>query len=298
MIINNRPLINFILLLIIFLPTIFLSADEKNLNQNIFKGLQRGERITIILNNGLAFTGIIKSIINNKIEIDISYDEPILRGSFSFHSKDIKSIKSRFSVGEAEKEKILSKKERDLTEQTQLNPLPKTKTNEANNEEPVTVTTQTKMDTDAEKEKLLDLLNQFPPGKIWNTKNHEIISDKNDFLRTAEEKSFLEQYHLWLKAIELKEKIDRLDFFKRFLPENGWGEDKHQELLSKYVRLKVGLTSEEQEFVDKFEIWKKARIEYEEEKKKQEEEQKKNDTEINQPSPNPEEETSPPPAPQ
>ena len=281
----------FVVLPLILFYAIHSGADDKKDTPSIFKGLNRGERITIILNNQLVFTGIIKSIINNKIEIDISYDEPILKGSFSFDSKDIKSIKSRFSIGEAEKEKIISNKEKALSEQNQPKQLPVPNTDEINKEGPVTDTTQTKIDEEDEntkKSKLLDLLKQFPPGEIWNAKNYETISDKNAFLRTAEENNFLEQYNLWLQALELKEKIDRLDFFKRFLPENGWGDDKYQELITKYIRLKVGLTSEEQEFVANFGIWKQARIEYEEEKKKQEEEQKKNDTEITPPSPNPE----------
>jgi hypothetical protein len=281
----------FVVLPLILFYAIHSGADDKKETPSIFKGLNRGERITIILNNELAFTGIIKSIINNKIEIDISYDEPILKGSFSFNSKDIKSIKSRFSIGEPEKEKIISTKEKALSEQNQSRQLPVPNTDEINKEEPVTDTTQTKIDEEDEntrKSKLLDLLKQFPPGEIWNAKNYETISDKNAFLRTAEENDFLEQYNLWLQALELKEKIDRLDFFKRFLPENGWGDDKYQELITKYIRLKVGLTPEEQEFVVNFGVWKQARIEYEEEKKKQEEEQKKNDTEITPPSPNPE----------
>ncbi|MFH0888715.1 MAG: hypothetical protein V1871_05840 [Planctomycetota bacterium] len=295
-----------ILSLTVLLSSVYLLADDKNSNKDIFKGLQRGERITIILNDELAFTGIIKSIINNKIEIDISYDEPILRGSISFNSKDIKSIKSRFSISEAEKEKIISTKEKTLSEQNQSRQLPVPNTparldtrsggDEINNEKPVTDTTQTKIDEEDEntkKSKLLDLLKQFPPGEIWNTKNCEIISAKNAFLRTAEENDFLEQYNLWLQALELKEKMDRSDLFQKFLPKNGWGDDKYQELITKYIRLKVGLTSEEQEFVVNFGVWKQARIEYEEEKKKQEEEQKKTDTEINPSPSNPDEETPP-----
>jgi hypothetical protein len=278
----------FVVLPLILFYAIHSGADDKKDTPSIFKGLNRGERITIILNNQLVFTGIIKSIINNKIEIDISYDEPILKGSFSFNSKDIKSIKSRFSISEELKEKIIADKEEALATQTQKKPLPQP---DLNGEKPVTDTTQTKIDEEDEntrKSKLLDLLKQFPPGEIWNAKNYETISDKNAFLRTAEENNFLEQYNLWLQALELKEKMNRSDLFKRFLPENGWGDDKYQELITKYIRLKVGLTPEEQEFVVNFGIWKQARIEYEEEKKKQEEEQKKNDTEITPPSPNPE----------
>ena len=65
-----------------------------------------------------------------------------------------------------------------------------------------------------------------------------------------------------------------MEFFKKFLPEKGWGEEKYSELITRYIRLKVGLTTEEQEFVDKYEMWKKTRPIYEEDQKKIQEEKK------------------------
>jgi hypothetical protein len=294
----NKTYLNLGLLLVIFLSPFSLLGDDKKLDQNIFKELQRGERVTIILNSGLSYTGIIKSIINNKIEIDISYDEPILRGSFSFHDKEIKSIQSRFSIGEALKEKIIEEKERTLPQLTQPKHSPTTTTEQPNKGQNSSSTNQANTNgnnDESEKAILLDLLRQFPPGKTWNAKTYETLSAENEILRTDEEKRFLDQYDLWLQAIALKEKIDRLDFFKRYLPENGWGADKHEELITKFIRLKVGLTPEEQEFVDKYETWKRARVEYEEEKKNQEENKKENNTETNPSPSNPEE--NPPPTP-
>jgi len=225
--------------------------------------------VTVTLKNNLSYTGIIKSIIDDKIELDISYDDAVLKGSFSFHSRDIKSILARSTFSQMERDKIEAEKEKKEFERSRELPL-KTIDNKETTE-PVNPAEK----KDLNDKELLDLLNKFPQGEKWNAKTYETIKDRNAFLRTPEEIDFMENYQQWLKAIELNEKNNDLEFFGRYLPEKGWGEEKYSELITRYIRLKVGLTTEEQEFVDKYEIWKKTRPIYEEEQKKIQEEENK-----------------------
>lgn len=267
--------------------TFSIWAENKQ-DPDIFTGLRRGERVTVELKNNLSCTGIIKSIIGDRIEIDISYDDLVLKGSFSFHARNIKSILARSTFSKTEKDKIASEKEKKELERARELP-PKTPDNEES-AEPANPTEKKELNED----ELLDLLNKFPQGEKWNGKAYEAIKDKNAFLRTPEETSFMENYQNWLKAIELKGKNSDMEFFKKFLPEKGWGEEKYSELITRYIRLKVGLTTEEQEFVDKYEIWKKIRPIYEEEqKKKQEEDKKQEEEKKSEPTPPPATEEEP-----
>jgi len=238
---------------------------ENKPDTEIFAGLRRGERITVVLKNSVSYTGIIKSIINDKIEVDISYDDLVLKGSFSFRARDIKSIIGRSALSKVEKDKIAAKKEKQELERQRQAP-----SSASEIEEPANPTEKKELKED----EILDLLNKFPQGDKWNGKTYEEIKSKNAFLRTPEETVFLDNYQDWLKAVELKGKQGDIEFFKKYLPENGWGEEKYSELITRYIRLKVGLTAEEQEFVDKYEIWKKTRPIYEEEQKKIQEQQK------------------------
>ncbi|MDI6732815.1 MAG: hypothetical protein QME51_01450 [Planctomycetota bacterium] len=254
-----------------------IDATRGQLKSNdLFKGLRRGQRVIIVLNNNISYSGIIKSIIDNKIEIDVSYDDPILKGSFSFRTRNIKSIISLTSLNLEERKKMILAKE-SLTDTAKEKHSSMTTKPLDEEQEATDNAKTTSSDDESQKRLAQELLSKFPPGETWNQKTYQTILDKNEFLRTPEEKDFLKNYNQWLKATELKEKEDRFSFFQRYLPENGWGEEKYTDLITKFIRLKIGLTSEEQEFVDKFELWKKTRIEYEEEKKKsipQDDEQK------------------------
>lgn len=241
---------------------------ENKQDSDMFAGLRRGERVTVNLKSNLSYTGIIKSVIGDMIEIDISYDDLVLKGSFSFHARDIKSILARSTYSKAEKDRIESEKERKELERARELP-PKTPDNDETSEP-----ANPKEKKELNEAELLELLNKFPQGEKWNGTTYEAIKDKSAFLRAPEETSFLENYQNWLKAIELKGKNSDMEFFSKFLPEKGWGEEKYSELITRFIRLKVGLTTEEQEFVDKYEKWKKIRPIYEEEQKKKQEEEK------------------------
>ncbi|MBI5779502.1 MAG: hypothetical protein HZA49_08620 [Planctomycetes bacterium] len=247
----------------------FSIRAENKQDSDIFTGLRRGERVTVTLKNDVSYTGAIKSIINDRIEVDISFDDPVLKGSFSFRARDIKSIVTRSNLSKVEKDKIAADKEKKESERARELP---GKT--PSGEEPVEPANPTEK-KELKGDELLGLLDKFPQGEKWNGKAYQAIADKSAFLRTSEETAFMENYQDWLKAIELKGKQGDMEFFRKYLPEKGWGEEKYTELITKYIRLKVGLTAEEQEFVDKYEIWKKARPIYEEEQKKKQEEEKK-----------------------
>jgi hypothetical protein len=242
----------------------FLWADEERGN-DAFAGLSRGERVTVALKNNISYTGIIKSLIDDRIEIDISYDDPVLKGSFTFRLRDIKSILARANISSLEKERIASRKEQIA---------PARNPNSAGNteeKEPDSLPEKKELDEDG----MMNLLHKFPQGELWNDKAYRDIADNKAFLRTPEESEFMEHYQYWLKAIEMQKNQDDMGLFIRFLPKDGWGEEKHTELITKYIRLKIGLTAEEQEFVDNYELWKKTRLIYEEGQKKRQAEEEK-----------------------
>jgi len=258
------------------------AAGAKKNTPDLYQKLQRGDRVTIVLKNQVSYTGIIKSIINDKIELDISYDDSVLKGSISFQDKDIASITSRISLTPEEKERILKLKE------TQPEAAP---SSEAPAPTKVKTETAPVEESAPSQEFLLALLTRFPPGENWNQDVYSKITSKNTFARTEEEKEFYNQYIFWQQAVELKQKLNRKDFYSNYPQQDGWGESKYQELLTKYARTGVPLNADEQGFINNYKLWQMARAEFEEEKAAQAEKEKK-EQQKNPPVP---ESATPPP---
>ncbi|MFC1524935.1 hypothetical protein ACFL5I_00950 [Planctomycetota bacterium] len=254
-------LINILLLVGFVLPS--LAENETD----IFYGLKRGLRVKIIVKNDNSFIGEIKNIAKDKIELNISFDSPLLIGTVSFYKKEIKAIENLHSYDIAKKKEIIQKKGRDLAtyinrvepKEYDLLSLPKEKT-------------QPEV-TESEEEQLLKLLEQFPPDKDWDETRRKEIQNKNSALRTEEENEFLTQYDLWGQAQEIKARQDRKALLEKFLPEDGWNEEKHRKLVSKPIVLHIRLTADEQEFVNRFSDWQQALEERAEEERKQKEEE-------------------------
>ncbi|MBI4712047.1 MAG: hypothetical protein HY762_01875 [Planctomycetes bacterium] len=253
---------------------------------DIFKGLKRGDRVKIILNNGNAFAGEIKVILKTKIEIDVTYDDPALSGTISFQKRDIKQIEVLSALEPAEKKSVTEQKKKAI----------KSITSTSSSSEPEETEPPTETISEAEKEEreLLSLLDKFPPGEVWSKKRLEEIKDANPLSRTAEEKEFLDVYEKWLKAQELVARKNRRELLTKFPPGADWNEDKFKDLSTRFVRLGVSLSKDEQEFVDKYSDWLKARVELEEEeRKKKEQEAKEKETKETPPSPTPPSEAHP-----
>lgn len=254
-------LINILLLAGFVLPSL---AENEN---DIFCGLKRGMRVKIIVKNNNSFTGEIKNIVKDKIELNISFDSPLLIGTISFYKKEIKVIENLYSYDIAKKKEIIQKKGQDLAtyinriepKEYDLLSLPEEKP-------------QSEV-AESEEEQLLKLLEQFPSDAGWNKKRLKEIQEKNPALRTEEEAEFLVNYDSWLQAQEIKKRAERKALLEKFPPEDGWNEEKHRKLVSKPIVLHIRLTVDEQEFVDRFSDWQQALEERTEEERKQEEEE-------------------------
>lgn len=253
-------LINILLLASFVLPG--LAGNETD----IFSGLKRGMRIKIIVKNDNSFIGEIKNIVKDRIELNISFDSPLLIGTISFYKKEIKAIENLHSYDIAKKREIIQKKGQDLAtyinrvepKEYDLLSLPEEKP-------------QPKV-AESEEEQLLKLLEQFPSDAGWNKKRLKEIQEKNSAWRTEKENEFLVKYDSWLQAQEIKERAERKALLEKFPPEDGWNEEKHRKLVSKPIVLHIRLTADEQEFVDQFSNWQQALEERTEEQQKQEKE--------------------------
>ncbi|MFA5794652.1 MAG: hypothetical protein WC980_06255 [Candidatus Brocadiia bacterium] len=272
-----------ILFAIIFLSvSVYVSAEDKKSvsptattqvrkspakdQKDVFAGLKRGERVTIILNNRNTFTGEVKYIIKDKIELDITFDSPTLMGTMSFTRKDIKEIRKLDALDETDKTEIKNTKKAEAKKNKA------TAVNKTYASEPSAPESSESYSQD--ESKLLALLDKFPPGKVWNKTRYEEIKAASINIQTSEEKEFLAVYENWNKAIAIKEKTNRKNLLEQFPPGPEWNENKFNELSTKFSRIHVMLTETEQEFINKYPDWVLAKVEAEEEKKKQEEAEK------------------------
>lgn len=271
-------------LIFLWLLSYFLvgSLGTEKLGLNLFaqeadlsKGLQPGDRVEVVLKNNQVFSGIIKAIKSDRITLDISYDDPVLKGIISFFWDDIKDIQQLRKLADDEKKQILSEKEQFLKKykkEIQLTQIPSPE--KAPPQEPeVKPEKPEKSKEEKEQERLLALLAEFPLSK-WNQTKYNEIMQKIPIFRTAEEQKFLEIYNDWLKAVELNARLERQKLLEKFPPEKGWGEEKYRWLSRKFIVIGVALTAEEKEFVDRFKDWQKALEEKKEEEKKKEVEEK------------------------
>lgn len=247
---------------------------------DIFKGLKRGDRVKITLNNDNSFAGEIKVVLKTRIEIDVTYDDPALSGTIAFQKRDIKQIEVLSALEPDEKKSVVEEKKKIIKSVI-------SKSSSPGQEEPEPPIA-TISDEEKEERELLGLLDKFPPGAVWNKKRLDEIKDANPLSRTAEEKEFLEVYDKWLKAQELVARKNRRGLLTKFPPGPDWNEDKFKDLSTRFIRLGVSLNRDEQEFVDKYSDWLKARVELEEEeRKKKEQEAKEKESQQTTPSPTP-----------
>jgi len=245
-----------------FLPSLPCIAEE---TEDIFSGLKKGDRIEITLKNDNTFRGEITVFNKDRITIDITYDEPELGKQLTFSKKEIKEIEVLSALSNKEKEDILKKRKEDLPEEQEE--AARLKTEEPPQSTPETPKAPEKTPEEQEKERLMKLLERFPPDKGWDEAKYEELVKKDSLFQKEEEKVFLASYQDWKKAVEMKGRADRRALLEKYLPEDGWNKAKAQEISTRFVRRKVSPTPEELEFAAKFADWEKALAEREEEKK-------------------------------
>lgn len=241
----------FLFILIINIPS--FRTEEKD----IFAGLKIGDRIAVTLKNDRVFKGEIKVLRSDRVTLDISYDDLTLKGKISFFREDIKNITILMSLTQDEKNKELIRKREQLKKyrrqvEEHRPVLPEVKKKEISLAEPK------KTEKEKEEERLLGLLKRFPLEAGWNEKRRTDILEKMLVFQTLEEKEFLKIYDDWKKAVELRAQLNRWNLLEKFPAEEGWGEEKHEELSSRFIRIGTALNAQEKEFVDNFEEWQKA----------------------------------------
>jgi hypothetical protein len=252
-----RLIIRTAILLLACLSTVLYSADD---DQDIFSGLKIGSSIRIIIHNDNSFTGEVTSIVKDKIGIAVSCGTPVLIGTISFYKKEIKTIEKLNPYGLSEKKTLASQKKEEPINYTQEGEPPQPENPEPEED---TASSPTAMSD----EEMLKLLDQFPPGDDWNENRRDNILHKNAPLRTPDENAFLTNYDSWLTGQEIKARLDRKALFEKFSPDKGWTEEKYKGLSSRRIVLHQSLTSEEEEFVNRFSDWQQAQKEYEEQQK-------------------------------
>lgn len=253
---NTKSYLIFLIQCLLFVSVLCMAPSQAE-EADIFSGLKIGDRVEVTLKNDRAFRGEIKALIPDRITLDISYDDPSLKGTISFFREAIERIAILTPLTQAEKKRELIRKRKELEkyrkETVKYKPvLPKVKKEETIPSIPE------KSKGKKEQERLLELLDRFPAEAGWNEERRTDILEKNPTFRTSKEEDFLKIYDDWTKAVELKTYLERRALLEKFPPEKKWGEEKYQELSTRFIRIGVVLNAEEKEFVDKFKDWQKA----------------------------------------
>ncbi|MBI2921295.1 MAG: hypothetical protein HYY18_09460, partial [Planctomycetes bacterium] len=224
--------------------TLPLFADE-----DVFEGLKRGDRVLITMVEGGSFKGVVKSLVGDNLRIDVTGDSSAASGSVVFERRDVRKV---VVLG------TLTPEEMDRTGETGKEEGEETGTKPENGGEGE----KPKEEEPTEEEKAAALLAKFP-SPDWSAKRKAEIEAKAEFERSEEEREFLVRYGDWANAMEGLAKLARLELLKKFPPKDGWGEPRYRKLKDRFIVMGIPLAEDEQEFVDRFEDWKKGLAEYE-----------------------------------
>ncbi|MBI4834279.1 MAG: hypothetical protein HY811_05625 [Planctomycetes bacterium] len=258
-----------------------------------FANIKVNDHIRITPKTGSQISGIVKVITKEKITLDVSYDDPDFDGNISVYKNNIQKIETLDSLTDKEKEQI-EKEKTERLEKTWREDEPvvqPVQSKETTIKEGTPPEVPEKTEEEKEREKLMAILKKFNPDEGWSEDRKTDILEKMESYRSADEKEFLKVYDDWLKSLELKAVLDRRALVEKFPPDK-WNEQRYDEIISRFIRLKVVPSQEEREFADKFKEWEKGveekKKEDEEAKKKEEAEKSKRKTE---PTPAPAEES-------
>lgn len=245
-----------------------------------FSIIKYGDHVEIILKNNNNFKGLVKLKIKNKIVLDISYDDPRLKGTITFYRSDIKKIDALVPLSDLQKRQSMTEKKKQLKEYRKesrklQSELPDETTSKVKTQpSDIPQVTIEELSEEEQQKKLLALLKKFPPSEGWGMQKINDIKKKMDLFRSAKEKEFIEVFNDWTKAVELQKKEERRKLLEKFSPDKGWGEQKYTEASTRFLRMGVGPSKEEQEFIDRYKDWQKALEEKKEEVKKEEKDKK------------------------
>jgi hypothetical protein len=254
---------------------------------------QNKDLVEIVLKNGRAFKGVITESNPDHITLDLSADNPKLRGTVTLDRVNIKSERKIKRFDEKtiaklreERDKALQalaqaeaeRKSRIEKEEKERRKIKDTADNEKRKE-------KDKGDLQSEQEKLKQLnegyklLEKFDPD-IWGPKYSELLTK---FIRTGaalsdEEKEFLDNYETWKLARDHRNESNRklndgLGLLKEF-PSDEWGEAKYNEI-EKKLSEGAPLSEQERKFYKNYDLWKIGKEHMDAQEKKSQEEPKK-----------------------
>lgn len=209
-----------------------------------------GDRIELSLTNGTVFRGEVVWCVEGKIKIDISFDSPETDGALVFEQSSIARVVRLDKLTQEQKERILREKdERRKRLLAEIAERERKAAAELGAEMP-----EGDLASPGDKE----LLEKFPPGE-WSPERRKELAQKDPSALSEEEQEFLARFKEWQKAVERKERNDKVD---KFSPANGWDEKRYADLVG---RDPATLTDDEREFVAIHDELVKGRADKEEE---------------------------------
>ncbi|MCC6740054.1 MAG: hypothetical protein IT452_13485 [Planctomycetia bacterium] len=201
-----------------------------------FEGLKRLDRIVVTDQDGDATRGVVRSIVRGRLALQVEAREG-LTGTLVFERKSVSKVEK---TGTATEEELKALSEPPPSLEGLVEPEEKPEAVEPPPDPPRPV------------------LEAFPPG-AWSLKRRDEIAAKDAFLRTAEEREFLERYDEWVEALEsaarwAKRRLDE------FFPEDDESQEATYDRL-RHVPAVIGreLDPNELDWVAAYEAWLKAR---------------------------------------
>jgi hypothetical protein len=199
-----------------------------------FEGLKRLDRVAVTAKGGELVRGIVRSVIKGRLSIQIEGREG-LTGTIVFERKSVAKVEK---TGTATEEELKA-----LAEPPQLDglvePEKKSETVEPAPPPPRPV------------------LEAFPAG-TWSRKLHDTISGKDAYLRSPEEREFLERFEEWREALEGRVRLARRRLGEIFPPDDGPPEATYGRLIRTLAVVGRELDANEREFVETYEALQRA----------------------------------------
>ena len=220
---------------------------------DVFAGLKRGELVQITVKDGGMFKGVVKSVVGDNLKLELRSDTGDVAGSMVFEKADIRKI---VRLGMAKEP--TPKEKPDEVEKPKDGDKPKNGEEPKNGGEPK----NGEKEPTAE-ERATAAVAKFPPPD-WSEARKAEIEAMDEWKRSEAEREFLACYADWQAGMEIKAKESRRELLVTYPPKDGWGEEKYKALKNMMNVLGRAMTAAEQEFVDRFEDWKKALAEFEE----------------------------------
>jgi hypothetical protein len=202
-----------------------LSAQAPDLTGSPFEGVRKGDRVRLTLKSKQPFSGVVRFVSRDLITLDLRWEKEGAEGTMGFLAELVRKVDvlgaldaRELSKRKADRERRLKEAEEELKRVSAEREAVR-RADEAARAETAKDTKDAKAAagdkadlSPAEMEKAVALLKEYPPKDGWGT-----ASDKSiDWLRakfavigampTPEEQRFIDNYDLWLKALQLLDK--------------------------------------------------------------------------------------------